>query len=52
MSKATRQDIIKSIGAGIEYDILKEGQIKPKQHSVKFFISSFKAVFFVEFLFV
>lgn len=29
MSKATRQDIIKSIGAGIEYDILKEGQIKP-----------------------
>lgn len=29
MSKATRQDIIKSISAGIEYDILKEGQIKP-----------------------
>jgi len=30
MSKATRKDIIKSIGAGIEYDILKEGQIKPE----------------------
>ena len=30
MSKATRQDIIKSIGAGIEYDILKEGQIQPE----------------------
>lgn len=29
MSKATRQDIIKSISAGIEYDILQEGEIKP-----------------------
>lgn len=29
MSKATRQDIIESIGAGIEYDIFKEGEIKP-----------------------
>lgn len=30
MSKATRQDLIKSISAGIEYAILKEGQIKPE----------------------